>query len=108
MTETGLAIFASCLATLRPLFRNFFSRKFLEDESTARVESSTRWPGARNQAARKNKVDLDDALLIDIKKKFGTSTTIGARMDVGSVHKRSSFDERSMTMPIITVSGPAS
>ncbi|TVY65604.1 hypothetical protein LSUE1_G007941 [Lachnellula suecica] len=68
--ETGLGITASCLATLRPLFREFFSRSKLFGGSSSHVITGGRY--VRSESIGIEEIGLRDGCC----KNAGTTTTI--------------------------------
>ncbi|KAL3424535.1 integral membrane protein [Phlyctema vagabunda] len=85
-SETGIGITASCIATLRPLFRNFFLRSHLMGGSSTRGGTSP-WPqytpNASGYIKSKNKGTFNDeiALRNDVGKTGGVTTIIDADLE---------------------------
>lgn len=104
MTETGLGIAASCFATLRPLFRDFLQLNLWGGNQTSRGHNSSRWPGTYDHAVRMSRGDVEDDLLINVKRKFGTSTTIGANRSLNPPNCGSRIVEESKVTPASPVS----
>ncbi len=83
--ETGIAITAASVATLRPLFREFYSRSNLFGGSTsARKYATNPWPksGLPGSGYIRSPGNDEIELRNDVSKSIGVTTIIGARGDL--------------------------
>jgi hypothetical protein len=93
--ETGIGITASACATLRPLFRNFFSRSHLMGDTTSNPTSGTPWPkssgpsngyirqkNSHHSVKNSNVTAEEFGLRSDIGKNRGVTTVIGSANDM--------------------------
>lgn len=86
-SETGIGITASCIATLRPLFRTFFMRTELMGNSYTGAGSSG-WPSKNPNSgyirSKNNKDAFNDeiALRDDIGKTTGVTTVVESDIDL--------------------------
>ncbi|PMD23437.1 hypothetical protein NA56DRAFT_701730 [Hyaloscypha hepaticicola] len=93
--ETGIGIVASSIATLRPLFRTFFSRSRLLGGSTSQGGTNP-WPASGNGYIRSRNGAEEFGLRSDIGKSRGVTTLVeaGGDVEMGEGKVRRSMSER--------------
>jgi hypothetical protein len=94
--ETGIGIAASCAATLRPLFRDFFDRSNLGASSG---DPGSHWPRSKSNAhyirSKNNGGTEEFGLRSDIAKRIGVTTVVEGNNPDGHMDINKDRDNRS-------------